>query len=80
MNTVRITQFLMKKCNLELDSFSRTKFSLPVNVANGFCGCHLGILSCPVALAEYLESSLEGNIIFNTLFMLNGLVFSTFLV
>lgn len=37
----------------------------------GFCGCDLGISSCPVALAEYLESSLEGNIIFNTLFMLD---------
>jgi len=44
-----------------------------------FCGCDLGISSCPVAFAEHLESGVEGNVVFNTLFMLDD-YFSTFLV
>ena len=37
----------------------------------GFCGSDLGISSCAVVLAEYLESSWERSLIFNTLFMLD---------
>lgn len=44
-----------------------------------FCGCDLGTSSCPVALSQYSRNSLEGNVIFNMLFMVDDL-FSAFLV